>query len=82
MPTKEKLKIAPISLQEAIEPLMNCSISFSRQRMLLNQMFAHSVSNAPSDEVDNFTAKQLSPFFIALSETLENLERFNVTNPE
>lgn len=75
-------KKASISVEEVIEPLLNCSIPFSRQRLLLNQMFAASVANAPDDEIDNFTAKQFSPFFLALSETLENLEKFNLSNPE
>jgi hypothetical protein len=37
-------------------------------------MFTLSVSNAPDDETDNFTANQLTPFYLSLCETLENLD--------
>lgn len=65
---------APIlSVEEAIEPLR--SISFSDQRMLLHKMFTMAVCAAPDDELDNFTAKELTPFYLAVCETLENLEK-------
>jgi len=72
--TQKKQSQAPIlSLEEAIEPL--CSISFSSQRMLLHKMFTLAVCAAPDDEIDNYTAKELTPFYLALCETLENLEK-------
>jgi hypothetical protein len=68
---------APIlSVEEAIEPL--CSISFSDQRMLLHKMFTMAVCAAPDDELDNFTAKELTPFYLALCKTLENLEKLKM----
>ena len=71
---KSKPSEAPIlSLEEAIEPMR--SISFSVQRKLLHKMFTLAVCAAPDDEIDNFTAKELSPFYLALCETLENLEK-------
>ena len=38
-------------------------------------MFTSSVCNAPDNETDNFTAKEITPFYLALCETLENLDR-------
>lgn len=57
-----------------VEPLLMSSISFSQQRLLLHKMFTAAVCNAPENETDNFTAKELAPFYLAMCETLENLE--------
>jgi hypothetical protein len=65
----------PKTVEEAIEPLIRSSISFSDQRMLLHEMFTQTVCNAPDDEIDNFTAKKVTPFYLALLQTLENLEK-------
>lgn len=59
--------------EAAIDPLVECGINFKDQRLLLHEMFATAVSNAPDDETDNFTAKKLKPFYLALCEVLENL---------
>lgn len=67
-------KTNPKTVGEAIEPLILCSIPFSDQRRFLHEMFTQTVCNAPDDEIDNFTARQLSPFYLALLQTLENLE--------
>lgn len=67
---------------EVLEPLLMCSIPLSEQRLRLSQMFALAVSNAPDNETDNFTAKNLTPVFLALLETLENLQNSNLNeNP-
>jgi hypothetical protein len=72
--TKKQPSQAPIlSVEEAIEPLR--SMPFAVQRKLLHKMFTLAVCAAPDDELDNFTAKELSPFYLALCETLENLEK-------
>ena len=70
----------PKTVEEAIEPLTHCSIPFSDQRRLVHQMYTQSVCHAPDDEIDNFTAKQLTPFYLALLQSLENLEKLTPTN--
>ena len=72
----------PKNVEEAIEPLLSSSISLSNQRLLVHQMFTQCVCNAPDDEIDNFTAKKLTPFYLALLETLENLEQLNIKHPD
>lgn len=67
---------------EVLEPLLMCSIPLSEQRLRLSQMFALAVSNSPDNETENFTAKNLTPVFLALLETLENLQNSNLNeNP-
>ena len=63
-----------ITLDQAIQPIVECKINFSNQRMLLNEMFARTVSNAPDDELDNWTAKRITPFYLALCQLLENID--------
>ncbi len=63
-----------LTIEQAIQPVVECKINFRNQRMLLHEMFTLSVANAPDDETDNFTAKRLSPLYLALCETLENLD--------
>jgi hypothetical protein len=65
---------AELTLEQAIAPVVQCHINFRNQRMLLHQMFVLSVANAPDNETDNFTANQLSPFYLAMCELLENLD--------
>lgn len=69
-----------LTIEEAIEPIVRRGIAFSEQRLLLNTMFATTVANAPDDESDNFTARRLQPFYLALSELLENLENIEDVN--
>jgi hypothetical protein len=59
--------------EAAVEPLVLCKASFREQRFMLHEMFCCTVANAPHDESDNFTAKKLQPFYLALCEVLENL---------
>ncbi|WP_417365887.1 hypothetical protein [Flavobacterium beibuense] len=61
------------AIENAIEPLIQCGLDFVTQKKLLDQMFVAAVENAPDNEIDNFTAKQTSPFFLAMSETITNL---------
>jgi hypothetical protein len=63
-----------ITIEEAINPLVQLRINFRDQRMLLHEMFAHTVASAPDNETDNFTAKKLTPFYLALCEVLENID--------
>lgn len=63
-----------ITLDQAIQPVVECRINFSEQRMLLNEMFASTVSNAPDNEIDNFTARRITPFYLAMCQLLENLD--------
>ena len=81
MPITTNQKI-PKSVEEAIEPLVSSSISLSDQRMFLTEMYTQTVINAPEDEIDNFTAKKLTPFYLALLQTLENLEKLNLKHPD
>ena len=62
-----------IELEETIRPLIECELSLSQQKMALNQMYAMAVSNAPDDETDNFTARKLSPAYLAMCQLLENI---------
>ncbi len=63
-----------LTLEQAILPVVDCTIRFSEQRMLLNEMFASTVSNAPDNEIDNFTARRITPFYLAMCQLLENLD--------
>lgn len=69
----------PQTVEEAIEPLFSGALSLSDQRMLLNEMYTQTVMNAPDDEIDNFTAKKLTPFYLALLQTLENLQKLTLS---
>lgn len=63
-----------ITIEDAINPLVVVGINFRDQRMLLHEMFANTVASAPDDETDNFTAKKLTPFYLALCQLLENID--------
>lgn len=63
-----------LTIDQAIAPIVQLGINFREQRKLFHQMFTISVANAPDDELDNWTAKQLSPFYLAMCELLENLD--------
>lgn len=69
------MKKHDLTLDQALEPLLQCSIPLSEQLLLFNAMFTAAVCNAPDNETDNFTAKQLSPFYLAMCETLQNLQK-------
>lgn len=59
----------------AIDPVMMFPMFFHQQRMMLHEMFTAAVANAPDDELDNFTAKKLTPFYLSLCQLFENFER-------
>ncbi len=61
-------------LEEALSPLLDGKIDLKSARILLSEMFTTAVSHAPDDEIDNFTAKRLTPLYLALLQTLENLD--------
>lgn len=63
-----------LTIDQAIAPIVENRINFKQQRMLLHRMFTTAVSNAPDNESENFTANQLSPFYLSLCELLENLD--------
>ena len=64
----------PLNVEKAILPIVECGVNFRNQRMLLHEMFTSSVANAPDDEIENFTAKRLTPVYLALCNLLENLD--------
>ena len=57
--------------KKAIQSLMDCGVSVSELKLAVNEMYASSVCNAPANEVDNFTARKLTPSFLALCTFLE-----------
>lgn len=59
-------------LHNTIRPILENPVPIKEQKMLLNKMFTLAITNAPDDETDNFTAKSLTPVFLALSEVLES----------
>jgi len=61
-------------LLSVISPLINCECSLKEQRMALHKMFALAVANAPENETENFTAKELMPAYLALCALLENVQ--------
>lgn len=63
------------TLKKVIRPLVECPISLRKQRKLFRELYATAVSNAPQNEFDNFTAKKFTPFFLAMSEVLDNICR-------
>lgn len=71
---KQKEKI---TLEDAIKPVVNCAIPFWEQRLILSEMFATTVANAPDNETDNFSAKRIKPFFLGILEMLENFEKID-----
>lgn len=60
-------------LEKTIRPLIESEMSLSQQRMALHEMFALAISNAPDNETDNFTAKKLTPAYLAFCQLLENI---------
>ncbi|MBC5835826.1 hypothetical protein G6N05_05450 [Flavobacterium sp. F372] len=72
--TSTEKKENPLTLDQAIKPIVECGVNFRNQRMLLHEMFTSSVANAPDDEIENFTAKRLTPVYLALCNLLENLD--------
>lgn len=73
MQNNEKNKKKEPTIDEAVKPLVQLGLTFKEQRMLLHEMFTTTVANAPDDEIENFTANRLKDFYLALCETLENL---------
>ena len=57
-----------------IAPMIECECSLSEHRMALHEMFALAVSNIPENETDNFTAKKLKTTYLALCQTMENIQ--------
>ncbi|NRT11541.1 hypothetical protein [Flavobacterium sp. 14A] len=62
---KQKKKLAPIT---------HSNITVGAFKMGLNKMFAMAMSNIPENETDNYTAKELTPAFLGISELLENIK--------
>lgn len=56
-------------------PLTESGVKLSDHRLILHEMFAATVSNAPDDETDNFTAKRVTPVYLALCNVLENVRK-------
>lgn len=62
--------------REALAPILESEMSMSEQRMALHEMFALAMSNIPEDETENFTAKKITPAYIALCQLMENMRQF------
>lgn len=62
-------------LLEALDPLLMCGDDILQVKLYLDQMLIETLKHADDDEMDNFTARELAPTFMALSETLINLHR-------
>lgn len=62
------------ALQDAVSPVLDSGHSLKEMRIILSEMYSNSVSNAPSDELDNFTAKRQTVVFLALQKFLELLQ--------
>lgn len=60
-------------LDKILSPVLTCECSLKELRTTLREMFVLAVANAPENEIDNFTAKRLSPTYLALAELLENV---------
>lgn len=63
-----------LTVEQAIHPIVTCQLNFREQRMLLHEFFTTTVANAPEDEIENFTANRFTKFYLALCQTLENLD--------
>lgn len=59
--------------RRAIRPLEESGISLRESRLIMHEMFAATVSNAPGNEIDNYTAKRITPVYLALCKMLENV---------
>lgn len=60
-------------LKEFIKPLTESETSLKDHKLALHQLFTLAVTNIPDNETENFTAKKLSPTYLALCELLENI---------
>jgi|GEM_PF-5269083 len=58
------------AVMAAVEPLILCGVSLIQVKIQLDHMFTKALENADDDEMDNFSARELSPAFKALSESL------------
>mgnify|MGYP006956294284 CR=1 FL=1 len=56
-----------------LSPVLTSECSLKELRTALREMFVLAVANAPDNETDNFTAKRLSPAYLALAELLDNV---------
>ena len=63
------------ALERIIEPLFEEDVNLEDHKNNLDRMFALAVQHAPDDEIDNFTAKKLSPTFLALARALVHVGR-------
>lgn len=63
-------------IKTVIRPLIDSGISLKKQKQALHEMFAMAVSNAPQDELDNYSAKKLSPVYLCLVQMLENVSSY------
>jgi hypothetical protein len=61
--------------EKLTEPLRDSGVDLSEHSIILHEMFASTVSNAPDNETDNFTAKRVTPVYLALCRLLENIRK-------
>lgn len=61
-------------LDKILSPVLTSEFSVKELKTVLREMFVLAVTNAPENEIDNFTAKRMSPTYLALAELLENVQ--------
>jgi chromosome segregation ATPase len=64
-------------LKNLLRPIVDCEISLSKQRMALHEMFSLAMTNIPDNEIDNYTAKRLTPAYLSFCQLLENVQEYN-----
>jgi hypothetical protein len=63
-------------LKKVISVLEHSGLSLEDHRLALDEMFAAAVSNAPNDEIDNFSARKFSPVFLSLCKLLSGIGNY------
>jgi chromosome segregation ATPase len=63
-------------LKNILQPIVECDISLSKQRMALHEMFTLAMTNIPDNEIDNYTAKRLTPAYLSFCQLLENVQEY------
>lgn len=62
------------SLVAAVSPVLDSGLTLKDFRLILGEMYVNSVSNAPDNELEQFTARRQGAVYLALAAMLENLE--------
>lgn len=70
--SKEKKQKLHVAVMAALNPLI-MDVNLVDAKIHLDKMFTKAVENADDDEIDNYSARELSQTFKALSETILHL---------